>query len=236
MIEKDVKKTYSEFTLSKRSNHLYPTEWVIRTMLGTYPGLKYDRSKYATGNILDLGFGDGRNMPLLHNCGLEIHGVEITEDTVNMVTDAMSKLGINTDLRVGTNASIPYDSNFFDYILACASCYYIDQDGTFNDNLTEITRVLKPGGYLIANFPAFTDLPIPNNFILNGAIPTDDGHVIITSDVFGLRNGYKFKPFHSEAEIIATLADKYEDISVGYTFDNYYGLQQNLYIVTAKKK
>ncbi len=235
-MKEDVKQSYTDFHLKKKSNHLYPTEWVIRTMLGNYPGLKYDRSKYAGGKILDQGFGDGRNMPLLNNCGLDIHGVETTQDTVDMVTNAMKQLGIPTDLRVGDNANIPFEDNYFDYVLACAACYYIDKNGTFEDNLKEITRVLKPGGYLIANFPAFTDLPIPNNFILNNAIPTDDGHVIITSDVFGIRNGYKFKPFHSEQEIIDTLSSRYEDISTGYTFDNYYGLQQNLYIVTARKK
>lgn len=232
----NVKQTYTDFHLKKKSNHLYPTEWVIRTMLGNYANLKYDRSRYAGGKILDLGFGDGRNMPLLHNCGLDIYGVETTQDTVDMVTGAMANLGIPTTLKVGANDSIPFEDNYFDYVLASAACYYIDKNGTFNDNITEITRVLKPGGYLIANFPAFTELPIPNNFILNGAIPTDDGHVIITSDVFGLRNGYKFKPFHSEQEIKDTLSGLYEDISTGYTFDNYYGLQQNLYIATAKKK
>lgn len=235
-MKEDVKQAYSSFHLSKKSQHLYPTEWVIRTMLGSYPNLKYDKSKYAGGKILDQGFGDGRNMPLLHNCGLEIYGVEITQETVDMVSCATSKLGIPTTLKVGNNANIPFESDFFDYVLACASCYYIDKNGTFDDNLEEITRVLKPGGYFIANFPAFTDLPIPSNFILNNSIATDDGHVIITNDPFGIRNGYKFKAFRSEQQIIDELSDRYCDISVGYTFDNFYGLQQNLYIVTAKKK
>lgn len=235
MVE-DVKKSYTDFHLKKKSNHLYPTEWVIRTMLGNYPGLKYDRSKYQGGKILDLGFGDGRNMPLLHNCGLDISGVETTQETVDMVTGAMSELGIKTDLRVGSNASIPFEDNYFDYILACAACYYIDKNGTFEDNLAEISRVLKPGGYFIANFPAFSDLPIPNNFILNDAIPAGDGHVIIKHDPFGIRDGYKFRPFSSEQEIADVFSSRYDDICTGYTFDNYYGLQQNLYIATARKK
>lgn len=204
-------------------------------MLGNYPRLKYDRSRYAGGKILDQGFGDGRNMPLLHNCGLEIYGVETTQETVDMVTSSMNQLGISATLKVGTNAHIPFEDNFFDYVLACASCYYIDKNGTFEDNLAEITRVLKPGGHIIANFPAFTDISIPPNFILRDSSPTEDGHVIINSDPFGIRNGYKFKAFHSEKEIAETFSSRYEDISLGYTFDNYYGLQQNLYILTARK-
>jgi SAM-dependent methyltransferase len=232
----NVKKSYTEFHLRKKSTHLYPTEWVIRTMLGDYPELKYDRSKYKGGKILDLGCGDGRNMPLLKNCGLEIHGVEITQEIVDMVNGSLANIGIDADLRVGSNTNIPFEDNYFDYLLASASCYYCDNNGTFEENLEEISRVMKPGAYFIANFPAFTDIPIPVNYGLRDAIPTEDGHVILTNDVFGIRNGYKFKAFRSPEEIVKTFSDKFEDICVGYTFDNYYGLQQNLYIVVARKK
>lgn len=235
MVE-DVKKSYTDFHLRKKSNHLYPTEWVIRTMLGNYPNLKYDRSMYEGGKILDLGFGDGRNMPLLHNCGLNIYGVETTEDTVNMVTEVMSQLNIATTLKVGSNTNIPFEDGFFDYVLASASCYYIDKNATFEDNLKEIARVIKPGGYLIANFPGFTDINMPQNYILKDAIHLGDGHVIIQNDVFGIRNGYKFRPMHSPEDLVNTLSPYFEDISVGYCFDDFYGLQHNLYISTAKRK
>ncbi|MCF8450862.1 MAG: class I SAM-dependent methyltransferase [Taibaiella sp.] len=236
MIE-DVKKSYTDFHLKKKSSHLYPTEWVIRTMLGNYPGLSLDRSKYQGGKGLDLGFGDGRNMSLLHNCGMEVYGVETTQETVDLVRESLASININATLKVGSNNNIPFEDNFFDYILASASCYYIDKNGTFDDNLNEIVRVLKPGGYFIANFPAFTDIKgIPVNFILERAIPTDDGHVIIQNDVFGIRNGYKFKAFYSQEELKNTLSEKFEDISIGYCFDDFYGLQHNLYISSSKKK
>ncbi len=49
--------------------HLYPTEWIIRTLLGKYPEMNLDKEKYDTAKILDVGFGDGRNFSLLNNCG-----------------------------------------------------------------------------------------------------------------------------------------------------------------------
>lgn len=235
MIE-NVKKSYTDFHLKKKSSHLYPTEWVIRTMLGNYPGLTMDRSKYQGGNGLDLGFGDGRNMTLLHNCGMKVHGVETTQETVDMVQKSLEPYGIDPVLKVGSNSNIPFEDNYFDYILASASCYYIDNNGTFADNLKEIARVLKPGGFFIANFPAFTDINVPVNFILENAEPTEDGHVIIRNDVFGIRNGYKFKAFYSQDELRNTLSEYFGPISIGYCFDDFYGLQHNLYISASQKK
>jgi hypothetical protein len=234
---KNVKETYTDFHKKNSSVHLYPTEWVIRTMLGNYPRLSLDRSKYKGGKILDLGFGDCRNMSLLANCGLEIFGVEITQDIVDLGYNTLKQEGINATLKVGRNTDVPYPDNYFDYILACASCYYIDEGYTFRDNLVEITRTLRSGGYFIANFCAFTDIEaIPPSFILDKAINTDDGHIIVQNDVFGMRNGYKFKAFSSENEIRNELGELYDDISIGYCFDNFYGLQINAFIVVAKKK
>jgi SAM-dependent methyltransferase len=233
----NVKKTYTDFHIKHRSNHLYPTEWVIRTMLGNYPELQLDRTGYLGGKALDLGFGDGRNMSLLNNCGLSVYGVETSGETVEMVNAAMAELNINVTLKVGSNSHIPFEDKLFDYVLACASSYYVDEEDTFSDNLDEITRVLKPGGYFIANFPAVTGIKeIPELFILENATRTDDGHTIIANDRYGLRNGYKFKVFHSKEEIVDFLSPLYDHISVGYCFDNFYGVQINTYIVTARKK
>jgi len=230
-MQEDVKKSYTDFHKKNKSKHLYPTEWIIRTMLGNYPGLHLDRSKYQGGKILDLGFGDGRNMSLLHNCGLDIYGVEITQETLDIVHESLAEINVKATLKVGTNTNIPFEDNFFDYILASSACYYVDGNSTFNDNLDEITRVLKPGGYFIANYPVF-----PTNFIFENAIPAGDGHVIIQNDIYGIRNGYKFKAFASNEEIMAALGEKYTDISLGSCIDNYYGVRNHVFISTARKK
>ncbi|TDP71396.1 class I SAM-dependent methyltransferase [Roseateles toxinivorans] len=236
-MKNNVREEYSSFHLSKASIHSYPTEWVIRTMLGSYPGLRLDKSRYPGGKVLDLGFGDGRNIQLLHNCGLAIHGVEVSEETCELVRGRLAGTGVAADLRVGSNARIPFEDACFDYILACASSYYIDNGGSFADNLAEMSRVLKSGGYLIANFPVFSPAPqiIDENFILKGCEPTADGHVIIRNDVYGLRNGYKFKAFKDATELEQTLSPLFCDFSVGQMFDNYYGIQVNQLAVVCRK-
>ena len=233
----NVQNNYTNFHKRKVSHHLYPSEWVIRTMLGTYPDLKLDKSAYKGGKILDLGFGDCRNMSLLNNCGLKISGVEITEETVELGKRSMEMLQIEADLKVGSNTTIPFNDEYFDYILASSSCYYVDGNSTFGSNMTEIKRVLKSGGSFIANFPAFIKIDkVPPSFILENATQLDDDHIIIQNDIYGIRNGYKFKTFDSIQKLKDYFNESFANISVGICMDNYYGVQINQFIMTAQKK
>jgi len=233
----DVKKSYSDFHKSHFSNHNYPTEWVIRTFLGTYPYLKLDKSKYNGGSVLDLGFGDGRNIQLLSNCGLNVFGVEITQQICTSVSEMLELKNITADLRVGSNINIPFPDSSFDYILASSSCYYVDGDSSFKDNIIEISRVLKPGGYLIANFPLFSKvLGIDESFILKNCEFLNEGHVRLRNDIYGIRNGYVFQTFQDEYELKDTLSPFFIEVYSGKLYDNYFGVQINALICVAKKK
>lgn len=226
----DVKDSYTAFHASHNPTHIYPSEWVIRTLLGKYPQLNLDKRKYAGARILDMGFGDGRNWPLLNNVGFDIYGVEITEKILTLGRERAEKLRIPVTLKPGTNSAIPFEDNFFDYILASSSCYYVDKGETFSDNLSEYTRVLKPGGILLATLPA------PGGSILEGCVELGDGHVEIQNDPWGLRNGYVFRSFESKEDLIGTFSSYFENFSVGLCCDNYYGVQINMYLLVCYKK
>lgn len=236
-MKSDIKKEYTNFHQKKQSQHLYPTEWVIRTMLGSYPELKMNRSCYQGGKILDLGFGDGRNMQLLHNCGLQIHGVEISDETCELVGNRMMESGIEVDLRTGSNSQIPFPDNYFDYVLASSSCYYVDRPDTFDDNMKEIARVLKQGGTLIANFPLFSpnSAVVNESFILQDAETSADGHIIIKNDIYGIRNGYTFKAFYSTQDLTNSLSAYFNDFSFGRCLDCYFGVSINSIFTTCRK-
>ena len=226
---KDVKDSYSTFHERHNPQHVYPTEWVVRTFLGNYPQLSLDKSKYNGSKILDIGFGDGRNWPLLRNASFNIYGVEITEEIVSLGRDRARALNIPATLKIGTNSAIPFEDNFFDYLLACNSCYYVDAGTTFQDNLDEYNRVLKPGGVLIAS------LPEANGSICEESIERGNGHVEIRNDPWGLRNGYIFRWFRSEGEVKEVFSQYFDSFSVGLCCDNYYGVRIHAFLLVCRK-
>lgn len=227
---KSVKDSYTSFHEIHNPQHVYPSEWVIRTMLGKYPTLHLDKTQYPGSKILDMGFGDGRNWPLLHNAGFNIYGVEITEKIIGLGEERSHALDIPVTLKIGSNTAIPFPDEYFDYILACNSCYYVDAGTSFSDTLQEYYRVLKPSGVLIAS------LPEANGAIVEGATDLGDGHVVLRNDPWGLRNGYIFRIFHSEEEISQVFCPLFDSFSIGLCRDDYYGIRIHTYLLVCRKR
>ncbi|WP_295442941.1 class I SAM-dependent methyltransferase [uncultured Thiodictyon sp.] len=221
---------YTAFWLKRLGVHFYPSEFLVRTFLSqNCPNLKI-KHDYESKNVLDLGCGDGRNMGLLANLGMNIYGTEITQEICEAVTLRMEKFGIKADIRMGRNSSLPFKDQLFDYVVASASVYYVDSGTTFEDNMREIQRVLKPGGHIVFS------MVHPDSYILIGAETLADSHFRITNDPLGLRNGYVFKVFQARSNITDYFSKSFLEISIGYTSDDYYGLKQDLWLLVAKKR
>lgn len=225
-----IEKHYGEFYSRRNPDKVYPVEFVVRTLLGTYPELKIDRTTYAGAKILDLGFGDGRNMPLLHDLGFEVYGVEISEEICGLTRDRMQRLGIPVVVKSGSNAHIPFAGAAFDFVLACHACYYVSEGESFEDNLAEITRVLRAGGRFIFS------LAKADSYILRGATPLANGHFRIAHDPCGVRNGSVFRAFASREEIRDELGGRFEDLALGLCENDYYGIYEKVWIGTGLKK
>lgn len=220
---------YDQFYAERASAHVYPVEFVVRAFLGTYPRLKPDRSLYPGKRILDLGFGDGRNMPLLANLGMEVHGVEISGAICEAGKARLAALGHAIETRVGRNNAIPYEARFFDHLLACHACYYVDQGSTFSDNLGEIARVLKPGGRFIFSAPR------AESYIMAGAKDIGDGHMQIANDPYGVRNGYVMKQFEDETSIVRALSPLFGNIRIGSARNDWWGIDEQVWIVVCER-
>jgi SAM-dependent methyltransferase len=220
---------YAAFHRNRMGPHLYPTEFLVRTMLGKYPRLTLPHD-YEGKNLLDLGFGDGRNMLLFRNLGVNIFGVEPDAETCSLVTARVKALAeIECTLVPGTNSSIPFDDAFFDFVVASHSIYYVREGETFADNVREAARVLRPGGWLIASMPDTA------NSVLANAEALADGHWRITRDPFGLRNGAIFRAVDTPEETEAAFEPWFEEFSIGSFHDDWYGLHVTGLTVVCKR-
>ncbi len=228
--EHEIDSAYENYYKKRDSDrHIYPVEFVVRVFLGTYPLLKMDKENYSGKQILDLGYGDGRNFPLLNNLGFSITGVEISEHINELAKLKFSNLGIPINLKVGRNSSIPFDNQQFDYVLACHAIYYVDEGESFAENLKEVARVMKHGGRLIASLPKTTGT------ITQNTKPLGDGHVEITCDPLGLRNGTIFRVFETKQDIIDTFGQYFENLTIGGCDDEYFGIQQNVWTLVCDR-
>jgi SAM-dependent methyltransferase len=220
---------YETFYRKRDPVDIYPVEFVVRAFLGNYPRLKTDKSDYAGKRVLDLGCGDGRNMPLLRNLGMHVFGVEVSQGICNLTQARMQRLRIDVETRVGFNRNIPYDDTFFDIVLSCHACYYVDPETRFKENLVEIARVLKPRGTFVFSAPMGT------SYILRGAKDRGDGHMEITNDPYGLRNGSVLKKFDRSSEVEAALSPTFEDIAIGSCQNDFWGIEEHVWIVVCRK-
>ncbi len=225
----ELAQSYNAFYRSRDPQYVYPVEFVVRAFLGRYPRLAPPLESYDGQRVLDLGFGDGRNMPLLVNLGMEVHGVEITEEICARSVARLARLGVAVQVRVGRNHAIPFDDSFFHHVLACHSCYYVDPQTRFEDNIREIARVMRPHGRFV--FSA----PIGTSYILRDARDLGDGHMQITADPYGVRNGCVLKTFDAEADIERSLAPLFEDLSIGSCRNDFWGIEEHVWIVVCRR-
>lgn len=225
----NINSSYERYYAKRTNTKVYPTEFVVRTFLASYPNLHFKKPRHGD-KVLDIGFGDGRNTAFLCDLGLQVSGIEITQGIVDQTNARLLALGHNANLRVGRNSSISFDDASFDYVLACHSCYYCDEGQSLLDNLQEYFRVLKNDGYLIAS--------VANklSFIFEGAQEQPDGSMLITNDPYKNRNGYRLYAFTTTAEIERYFSALFKNFSFGTADNDYYGILERQFWVVCQKR
>lgn len=101
-------------------------------------------------SMLDLGVGAGRTTLHFAKWVKDYEGVDISDDMIRACELRFANYPINLTFRVGTAANLDWiDSNTKDFVLfSYNGIDYVDHE-TRQKILSEISRVLRPGGYFL---------------------------------------------------------------------------------------
>jgi ubiquinone/menaquinone biosynthesis C-methylase UbiE len=101
----------------------------------------------ARGNILEIGFGTGLNLPHYPE---HVRKITTVDPNPGMQRRAQKRIGatpIEVDQRLLASESLPFENNTFDCVVSTFTLCSIDN---VHQALREMYRVLKPGGsYLL---------------------------------------------------------------------------------------
>jgi len=116
-----------------------------------------DLALFALGNvqgkkILDIGCGTGEYLDVIAKMGGLVSGQDISPDYVNSALKNLKEKGINADIKTGDTTRLLFDDNFFDGVFSADFFEHITYEQK-NKVVSEVYRVLKPGGIFVIKTP-----------------------------------------------------------------------------------
>lgn len=110
--------------------------------------LKFIEKYYPSkGKILDIGAAAGFFLKTAKDANWETYGVEPSKWSANF-----ANTNYNVNVKQGTLSDTKFESNFFDVITMWDVLEHVPDP---TKELTEVFRILKPGGMLVINYPDF---------------------------------------------------------------------------------
>ncbi len=98
----------------------------------------------VSGRILDLGCGNGNLTAYIKDKGLNVTGVDISQELLDIAKKKCKAEFIRSDMT-----KLPFNNDYFDHILVIASFHHLKDNAESDKALKEIKRVLKPRGHVL---------------------------------------------------------------------------------------
>ncbi|MGK2863470.1 MAG: class I SAM-dependent methyltransferase [Chitinophagaceae bacterium] len=126
------------------------------------------KGRYEPGDkILDAGCGSGRNMYWFLRENMDVYGVDQNPGVIEELRIMYASLAPEK-LQISSIENLPFVNNFFDHVISSAVLHFAVTFSQFNNMVSELVRVLKPGGSLFIRMTS--DMGIEEN-----VIPCGDG-------------------------------------------------------------
>ena len=101
--------------------------------------------------ILDAGCGEGRNLDFFLRNDFDVYGADNNDSALRMLSFKVKSAGKNFDtghFACCDLVELPFESNFFDYVICFSVLHFAKSKGHFIDMFRKFTDVLKPGGFI----------------------------------------------------------------------------------------
>jgi SAM-dependent methyltransferase len=123
-----------------------------------YDAWRYDQEQHILGcldsvdwqdrDVLEIGLGQGAESEQLIRRGARWSGLDLTQESVDRVGTRLRIRSLpHVALQRGTALDIPYDDNSFDMVFSHGVLHHIPD---IHRAQSEVHRVLRPGGVLVA--------------------------------------------------------------------------------------
>ena len=110
-----------------------------------FPGGREWACAQATGDVLEIAVGTGRNLPYYRGVR-SLTGIDLSPGMLAKARDRARTLGLDADLRAGNAEALEFGDATFDTVVCTISLCNIPDDRAA---IREMYRVLKPGGRLV---------------------------------------------------------------------------------------
>lgn len=185
----------------------FPDENLVRLYSG-----KYSPVPLPPARIMDHGFGHGNNLVFLADRGYECYGCEISDFLIEEVNDLFAAMQYACELRPVRGLEVPFDDDFFDIVLSWNTLHYNGEKSAVLAVISEMHRVLKPGGVLLLSTIH------PDNGITDRMTPLGGGSYLIEAESdYDNREGLTFFMVSDEDEL-RVIFQIFKEIKIGRTF------------------
>jgi tRNA (uracil-5-)-methyltransferase TRM9 len=101
--------------------------------------------RWQGGKLLNLGCAHGPDFfPFRHS--FDLYGVDFSSEMLNLAQRYAQKYSFDVSLSLADVRHLPYPDNTFDWAISVATYHHIKGGAERQTALSELRRVLKPGG------------------------------------------------------------------------------------------
>lgn len=153
----------------------------------------FNYREFSGKRVLEIGVGQGTDLMQFAKEGAEVFGVDITDNHLELTKCNFVLQKKEVDLRKADATSLPFPDEYFDCVYSFGVLHHIPE---IDKVMTEIQRVLKPGGgVMIALYHKWSAFHIFWKLLANG-----------------LRNGWLFSKGY--AGLLATIESGADGVAV----------------------